>query len=84
MITARMQLISNIIKSAKENKINDFSFSAILRYVRVEEPKNVEKFIKSFKLAFDLGCSEELEDFEYLALMQACKEINLDLKKILE
>ena len=79
----RLELLKNIIKEAKAAKLYDYSYSAILRYLRKEQPENVRPFLEAFKSSFDEAYANELEDFKEIALMQACKAIDLDAKSLL-
>lgn len=82
-MTFRAELLNNILKEAKKDKLYDYSYSAILRYLRKNKPDDVLLFLKSFKEAFDTCLSDGLEDFKEIALMQACQAINLDAKSLL-
>lgn len=81
MMQTRFEILKDIIKTAdKTAEINDFSYSAIMRHLRKNNPELVSDFMKSFKRAFDAALNEELPDFEQLALMEAAKSINLKIK----
>lgn len=47
------------------------TFSAKMRELRKNNPKQVISFLKSFKSAFEQACDDRLEDAENVALLQA-------------
>lgn len=77
----RLELLKDIIKSAKPDSDIVFSYSAIMRHLRKNKPESVSEFMKTFKQAFDLGMSEDIPDIEQVALMEAIKTIGLEIQK---
>lgn len=72
-----MQTRLDILKyfSTKKAAHQDASYSATMREMRQQQPEKVMAFMKSFKEAFDAAISDEMENAEKIALMQALKSI---------
>ena len=62
---------------AKKDLPEEYSYSASVRWVRKNDPKKLNSFIKSYKEAFDAALIDELDDPEELALMEAYQKIGL-------
>jgi len=60
-----------------EPKAN-LSYSYIMRDLRKNHPDKVSKFQKIYKYYFDKALSEDMEDFEEIALMHAVEELEAD------
>lgn len=73
----RREMLQALVRNAKP--LHDFSYSAVLRHVRKHLPDQVNNFLKAFKEAFDSGMTDNLEDVEHLALMEAIKSIGLKI-----
>lgn len=75
----RKDFFKYYLKASHDNSIADFSYSAVLRYLRKNLPEKVNEFLKTYKESFDLGKEEKLDDVEHLALMEAVKTIGLKI-----
>lgn len=69
----RKSMLQNILRNAGEH----FSYSAIMRKLRKEQPKLVEEFMKCFQLAFQDAISSDIQDPEKVALMQTVKQLHI-------
>ncbi len=79
---SRVEILKDMIKSAKEEKTSGgFSYSAIMRHIRKNQPELVSEFMKTFKQAFDLGMSEDIPDIEQVALMEAIKTVGIEIEE---
>lgn len=74
-----METRYDMIKSLAQDQLHDFSYSAVLRHLRKNNPELVTDFLKAFKEAFDEGVQDDLEDIEQAALMEAIQSIGIEL-----
>lgn len=74
-----METRYDMIKSLAQEKLHDFSYSAVLRHLRKNNPELVSDFLKAFKEAFDEGMRDDLDDIEQAALMEAIQSIGIEL-----
>lgn len=67
----RLEILNHFVRTAKEPA----SYSATMRTLRKKHPEDVQSFMKAFKTAFDAAVSDNLDNVEQIALMQAMKSV---------
>ncbi len=69
--------LAELIRLANKNKskLEDFTYSATIRYIRKHHPKKLMQFLKTFKNIFDK--TEDKTECEEACLMQSLLECDL-------
>lgn len=65
-----------ILTKVAETLESTDTFSAAMRSLHKKDPSQAKEFLKAFKEAFDEAMTQNLEDHQEVALLQAKQKIN--------
>ena len=78
---SRKEILKSFLSKQANKKVvlHDFSYSAIVRFLRQHLPEKVESFLKIFKEKFEEAVNNNLENPDKLALVSAVKHIGIKI-----